>query len=422
MPNQSIGGLSFCLYRVQVDLFGSGFRGIRKKCHDFSLGYYSCCGMRLLAVCVLLVLFMFPVLRSFAQSIQKTDLSSLDLGVASALNAIRVRTNLPALAGAIVTSDGVLADGVVGVRKDGSDIAATIQDDWHLGSDTKAMTATLIGMLIDQGKLHFESTIADVFPELSTALPKGFQSVTVEQLLIHQGGLPHDPEGGWRQFSSQGSLVAQRLASVRAVGDAMLNTNTSTGFNYSNWGYVILGAIAERVTGAEWEDLMRDRVFVPLKMEHVGFGGTGTPGEIDQPWPHINGKPLPSNGPSVDNLPVMAPAGAVHCPIRDWAKFIANELAGLQDKPSLLSPGTFKRLHTPASGGSYAGGWICVQRGWARGMAYNHAGSNTMNYAVAWLAPQRDVAFLVCTNEGNASKPSNDAFASLRKLYDSTKR
>jgi CubicO group peptidase (beta-lactamase class C family) len=215
-------------------------------------------------------------------------------------------------------------------------------------------------------------------------------------------------------------LMEQRLASVKAAGGVFSAVGSSNGYNYSNWGYVILGAIAERVTGTQWEDLMRLRIFAPLKMEHVGFGGTGTPGEIDQPWPHIDGKPLPTNGPKVDNPPVMAPAGAIHCSIGDWAKFISNELSGFRDKPSLLTPRTFERMHTPPLGGSYAGGWLSARRGWARGTAYNHAGSNTFNYAVAWLAPQRDVAFLICTNEGNASKPCDDAIGSLIKLYSNT--
>jgi CubicO group peptidase (beta-lactamase class C family) len=125
------------------------------------------------------------------------------------------RAHLPALAGAIVTSHGVIATGVVGVRKMGTDIAATIDDSWHLGSDTKAMTATLIGRLIDDGKLKFETTVAEVFPEIASDLPESFRHVTVAHLLAHRAGLPHD--ANWRELSRHGSLVEQRVAAVRAM-------------------------------------------------------------------------------------------------------------------------------------------------------------------------------------------------------------
>ena len=71
------------------------------------------------------------------------------------------------MAAAIVTSKGLVTAGVVGTRKRGTEIAATLNDQWHLGSDTKAMTATLVAKLVEQGRLRWECTMADVFPDMS---------------------------------------------------------------------------------------------------------------------------------------------------------------------------------------------------------------------------------------------------------------
>jgi CubicO group peptidase (beta-lactamase class C family) len=375
--------------------------------------------VRLRAYCTRLVFGVLPVLGC-AGADQQPDRDSLNTKVAEALAPIRERASLPALAGAIATADGVLASGVVGVRKSGSRVNATLEDEWHLGSDTKAMTATLIGLLIDDGKLRFESAIADEFPDLAPKLPEAIRKITVEQLLAHRAALPW--EADWGPLSAHGSLMEQRVATVLAAGSAVLVATPGASFNYSNWDYVILGAIAERITGRPWEELMRQRIFVPLKMEHAGFGGTGTHGAIDQPWPHVNGIPLSSNGPEIDFRAVMAPAAGVHCPIGDWAKFTINELKGLRGEPGLLSPETFKRLHTPAFGGDYAGGWNVVQRDWAKGTAYTHGGTNNMNYSIAWIAPRRDVVFLVCTNEGQAFTPCDEAVHALLNIYDSMTR
>lgn len=325
---------------------------------------------------------------------------------------------MPAMAGAIVTSKGLVASGVVGVRRNGSDEPATIQDEWHIGSDTKAMTATVIGLIVDYHMLRFDSTLEEIFPDLAPSLPDTIRKVTVEMLLAHRSGLPHDPDGGWGRFIVNGSVMQQRKASVKAAGMAILLAPPGTSYNYSNWDYVILGAVIEKYAEMPWEQVVKTRVFEPLGMVDVGFGGSGTPGKVDQPWPHQSGVPMPNNGPTMDNRPVMAPAGEVHCPIGEWAKFIANELRGLRGEPNLLTQATFKRLHSPAFGGSYAGGWSTVSRGWAQGTAYAHNGTNTMNYASAWMAPARDVAFLACTNDGDGADACDKAVNAMIKLND----
>lgn len=76
-----------------------------------------------------------------------------DPRIAASLDAIRLKHSFPALGGAIVTSHGLQAAGVAGVRKAGADVAATVDDLWHLGSDTKAMTAVVIAKLVEQKKL-----------------------------------------------------------------------------------------------------------------------------------------------------------------------------------------------------------------------------------------------------------------------------
>jgi hypothetical protein len=66
--------------------------------------------------------------------------------------------------------------------------------------------------------------------------------------------------------------------------------------------------------------------------------------------------------------------------------------------PQLLTEQSMERLHEPASGDNYAMGWIEVQRSWADGTAWTHNGSNTMFYAVMWVAPNRDFAAVAMSN------------------------
>ena len=95
---------------------------------------------------------------------------ALPTDTTQALEVLRKQHDLPALA-VIMVKDGEIRDRVaVGVRKSGNATRVTTNDVFHIGSCTKSMTATLTAMLIAEGKLRWDTTIAGVFPEL-THLP-----------------------------------------------------------------------------------------------------------------------------------------------------------------------------------------------------------------------------------------------------------
>jgi len=336
------------------------------------------------------------------------------------LEPVRQKHNLPALAGAIVTGKGLVAIGAVGVRKAGTDTRVTPDDQWHLGSDTKAMTAVLIASLIEKGRLEWSTSIGESFPDLAQDMQPEMRKITLLQLLSHRSGLPANTL--WGLVSTQAPLQEQRRNVVKSLSSMKLKSEPGTAYEYSNLGYVVAGAMAEKVTGRPWETLIAQAVFEPLGMKSAGFGGTGTAGKIDQPWPHgTDGKPTPGNGPAVDNPPVLGPAGTIHCSLADWAAFVADQLRGEQGTGALLKPGSYKMLHKPPFGGDYALGWLAVQRSWGGGTVLTHAGSNTMNYAVVWIAPLRDIAVLVCTNQGGsaAARGCDEAASALIALQQS---
>lgn len=298
-----------------------------------------------------------------------------DQAVTDALKPIQQKHHLPALAGAIVTSKGLEVGGVVGVRKSGTGIPASLDDRWHLGSDTKAMTATLVGSLVEQGLLKWNTTAADVFPDLASAFDPAMKNVTVLHLLSHGAGLPANLSAPWFKAGGDGSPQKQRLEVLKQALSQKPEFTPGSKFQYSNLGYVIVGAMVEKVTGISWEEAIQGRVFKPLEMTTAGFGGTGTPGQIDQPWGHQDGgRPVAANGPAADNPPVLGPAGRVHCTIQDWAKFVADQLRGARGRPALLKTSTYQALHTPPFGGDYGLGWIVVKRDWGGGTVFNHAG------------------------------------------------
>ena len=77
-------------------------------------------------------------------------------------------------------------------RRLGTDTPVTINDRFHIGSDTKAMTALLAGMLVEEGKFRWNTTVGEIYPELVDKMSKGVKDITLEQLLSHTSGIPGD--------------------------------------------------------------------------------------------------------------------------------------------------------------------------------------------------------------------------------------
>jgi CubicO group peptidase (beta-lactamase class C family) len=307
----------------------------------------------------------------------------------------------------------LVAVGAVGVRKLGADAKMTIADHVHIGSCTKAMTATHLATLVESGKLRWDSTLADVFPDLKARFHENLASVTLEHLLTHRSGLPAD--GPWWMLEGS-STTEQRRSLLTQWASWKPPHRPGTKFEYSNVGYAFAGLLAEQTSGKSWEDLMREGLFQPLGMKTAGFGPPGAKDTIDQPWGHTaEGKPS-----QTDNAPPIGPAGTVHCSLPDWAKFVALHLQGAQGKAGFLKPETFRTLHTPPPvNEAYAFGWGAVERPWAGGRALMHSGSNTMWYATVWIAPQRNFATLVAINQGGdaAAKASDEASGALIQLH-----
>jgi CubicO group peptidase (beta-lactamase class C family) len=352
---------------------------------------------------------------------------------------------LPGMAAAIVDGGRITAIGAAGVRVRGHEEKITADDFFHIGSDTKSMTATLIAVLIEEGKLRWSSTPFEVLsPHGVQKIDPAWQHVTLEELLSHHAGVRPNPELATilATWFLKLSPREQRLRVCRAVLEKRPDQEPGKNFLYSNTGYIIAGAMAEAMADDSWENLMTRRVFQPLGMKHAGFGAPGQPlptsakaakpAPITEPWGHeANGSPV-EPGPEADNPPCLGPAGRVHLPLADWARYAAlhlsaepanrHDLVDAGVKP-LLSVESLRRLHTPfggpidKSGAKYAMGWAVVERPGSRGVRLTHAGSNTVWYAVISLRLAENRAILIGINQGGegAARAAVEVEAALLK-------
>ncbi len=268
------------------------------------------------------------------------------------LEKVRQRYDLPDLGAAVVVGDKVVAASAVGVRKYGTHVAVKQNDPFHLGSISKVMSATLIGMMIDDGVLRWNTTMDRMFPELVRGMQPRYRKVTVLQLLSHTGGFPYSPSMPIEQITARGrNGVERRYAYVRAAVSDPPQVVPGTKVIYSG-GAVVVMADIEKKTKKTYEHLMRDRLFRPLGMTTAGIADhMASEGKIDAPWGHrqANGKTTPVEPDHHSPVNGRQPVGGVYCSMADLGKFLALHLQGARGQGRLLKPQTFQVLQTAGS-------------------------------------------------------------------------
>ncbi|MCK6490195.1 MAG: beta-lactamase family protein [Planctomycetes bacterium] len=327
---------------------------------------------------------------------------------------------VPGIAAALVSRGRIVAIGAAGTRRLGWDAPVGIQDRFHIGSSTKALTATVAAALVDRGLIRFDTTLAEAFPGVQFG-DRRAAAVTLAQLLCMAGGFA--AEQGKEQhevfallFQVQNlndidEMAAKDLPTMRRqVAERWLNRplahQPGATMAYANIGFLIAGSMCERAAGRSWEELVRELVYQPLGMTSGGFGPAASMGAVDAAWGHLAGDDgklvaVPP-GPSGDLPAVLGPAGLVHCSVVDFARWAAWNAGDGRRPPLLVRADTLKRMRDGRFPGvgfdDYAFGWGRTTFAFAPRPLLFHYGSNGLNQSAIWIDREQDRALVVLCN------------------------
>lgn len=349
-------------------------------------------------------LFFIQIFATLASAASDSGLQNF---LEQTLTTVREKEHLPAVAGLVQIDGKIAAEAAIGVRALGHQQQVTVNDRWHIGSDTKAFTATMIARLVEHGVMKFDDTLAASFPAFADKMDPAYRGVTVFQLLSHTAGLPPLTED---KDAAEFDAIVKTANGVKAQREAVarkyltMPPASKVGeYKYSNIGFIIAGAIAEARTGKMWEELIREQIFQPLGITNAGFGAPGVPGKFDQPCGHkeVDGKlaPLDPANPEADNAPALGPAGTINITLKDWARFAQDQLGGVHGHGNLLRAETYRKLHTPVAG-NYALGWGAKLDDAGVPLVITHNGSNGNWVAEVRIMPKHDIFILLATNAG----------------------
>lgn len=314
------------------------------------------------------------------------------------LHELRTSAGIPAAAAVTVSASAIEAVAADGVRRSDRPDPVGVGDRFHIGSNTKAMTALLAALAVERGEIAWDTGVGEILD----AVPR---SPTLRQLLTHSAGLP--PYGEDDEVAAivlpAGTPTEDRAAFARiALAESPL-FEAGTSHAYSNAGYAVAAAMVEEASGEPWEDGLRSRIFEPLAMD----GRVGWPAlhAADAPLGHrlVDGV-LEPHDPATDGyaLPAWArPAGDVSVSIGDYGTFLVDQMAGLRGHGRLGPEAMYRYLHSPdppdhEDGVGYALGWGV--RHTDRGPMSMHSGSADTFYAVVVLAPELDRGASVFAN------------------------
>ena len=337
---------------------------------------------------------------------QPAPLTGLDDFVTTGMKAWKI----PGFAAAVVKDGRVVFARGFGVRELGKPDPVDTRTLFAIGSTTKAMTAALIGMLVDEKKLEWDDPVVKHLPWFQLKDPMVTRELTVRDLLTHRGGLG----GADFLWYGQTNSAQEILRRVRLVEPEY---SVRSRFVYQNVMYAAAGAVIEAVSGRSWTQMIESRIFEPLDMRDTVATAAGFSKRANVASPHyvVAGQVRVIENASVDSV---APAGAVWSSIADMAKWTQCLLDGGRspDGKVLLSEATVAELFSPqaiASEGFYPTSrltkphWMTYGLGWFQqdyqGRAVDfHTGSIDGMVAIHGLIRDERLGVLVLSNLDHA--------------------
>jgi CubicO group peptidase (beta-lactamase class C family) len=331
---------------------------------------------------------------------------------------IRSDTRAPAIAIAALRN-GKLEQTVSGMREvDGNDPVVP-DDPWSLGSIGKPICSTVVGRLIEMGRLRWDLTLGEALADLP--MKPAYKGVTVEQIMHHRGGIPEDlgftHDRVMKIVADATDPMKIRNNYARDILSRDPIAKPGERFAYSNAGYALLGVIAERTMQKPYETLIRQIVFDPLGLQHSFTGADKLPER--RPSGHVPGpQGLQKQNFSGPLEILVAPAGGgLYMSVGDLARFGEAHLQGLRGQDGLLKAATVQRLHQgipEQDGGArqYACGWG-IESFPGVEIMHTHNGSNGTFRAQLSLFPNAGLVVAAFVNCGGESEPSPPLQAAL---------
>ncbi len=331
--------------------------------------------------------------------------------------------NIPGLAIAVVKNDEIALAKGYGTRETGKDQPVDAHTLFGIGSTTKAFTAALVAMAVDEGQLTWDSRVIDHLPNFQLRDPWVTREITIRDLLAHRTGLA-SAEGLWYVFGYNRQELVYRFRYV----EPLLSFRSS--YSYNNAMYLTVGLILEAITGTSWDDLVAERIFAPLGMKESNTSIIVLADMENVASPHfiVDGQLTVIPRRNVDTI---GPAGSINSNALDMSQWLRLQLGqGTYEGQRLISLESTQEMHTPQVvypvdvddvisllypdplSIDYALGWYTYNYHAHR--VIEHTGSVDGMYTLVSMIPRENLGLVILTNINSTRLP----FALRSRVFD----
>ncbi|NCD69609.1 serine hydrolase [Mucilaginibacter agri] len=282
----------------------------------------------------LLFSFLFPV---FGMAQSAKQIAAFDQYVQKGVTDWEV----PGLAIIVVKDNKVVFKKGYGVLEKGKAGMVDTQTMFGIASTTKAMTAACAGILVDEGKLHWEDKVTDYLPDFQLYDPYATRELTVRDLFLHDSGVGNT-DYLWGMMDIKSDEMLRKLRLVKP------QYSFRSGFVYQNMFYLAAGKVIEKASGMPWETFIKTQIFEPLHMTRTVASIKDTKGLDNLTSAHMKIDSVIKKVP-LDATDQIGPAGGVWSCVDDMGRWLQCMLDSTKygDNKRLLKADTWAYLLAP---------------------------------------------------------------------------
>ena len=332
----------------------------------------------------------------------KEMLESFDANIERALRDYEV----PGLAVGVTVDGHVVYAKGFGYRDLESCMPVTEETLFAIGSCTKAFTTFVMGTLVDEGL--WDASVIDVLPEFRLWDQYATTNLTIRDLLTHRSGMPR------HEFFWYNSKMSKKEM-LRRIRYLQPSLEIRERYQYGNLMYFLAGLAMEEASERSWEELVKERIFLPLEMKHTNFSIEETKNQNNYAFPYLEKNDQLKKMP-FRNLSLIGPAGAINSNVIDMLSWLQLQLSGgLWRGQLLISPVTLQEIQAPqviipgvpetneSLLYAYAMGWGVLSY---RGHYFvSHDGVSDGFTSVVGLLPSENIGVVILANKNMTSLP-----------------
>ncbi|MBU2103165.1 MAG: serine hydrolase, partial [Candidatus Omnitrophica bacterium] len=356
---------------------------------------------------LIMVIFLFGTVNSFAQGNDSVpDAQKLKQILADFEEYAQKTMNewkIPGMAVAIVQNDSVVYAKGFGVKVKGGSDPVTPHTIFQIGSTTKAFTAALVAMLVDEEKIKWKDRVVDCVPDFRMYDPWVTREFMILDLLAQHSGLPAY-SGDFQSFCGfDRAHIKRSLAFIKPV------SSFRSEFAYVNHLFLVAAEVVEKKTGKSWEENIKERIFVPLDMSESSADVKAlVDGRNVATGHNVQNDSVTVVSKALDWPYIYGPAGGINSNVIDmstWLRLQIND--GILDGRRLINEDSMNFMHSPKTiaqydakkelGTYYCQSWVYVD---TRPYPFVwHNGGTTGYHSMIAFWPEPKIGIVILTNE-----------------------